>query len=74
MWQGSGLFNIDFSNNKIIAPDISGIMLNKSGCCEMLNKNNMCSLWIKFGREAIPEGCRNFTEKDCEELCGRLKR
>jgi hypothetical protein len=71
MWCGTPLTVVDFSKSiedVYVAPDVSDIKLNKSGCCEMLTKGNLCSLWLKFGREALPQGCKNFSQDDCRRI------
>ena len=59
-WIGSPLVKLNFDMTKRIEPDISDIVLNTTGACEMLTPDNLCSLQIKFGHEAKPEGCRSY--------------
>jgi hypothetical protein len=67
-WYGSPLVSADFANSKINLPDISGIILNKSGCCEMLSEDNLCMLQLKFGYDSKPNGCKDFSQQDCDNL------
>jgi hypothetical protein len=68
LWMCSPLISVDFANNKINLPDISDIILNKSGCCEMLSPDNLCMLQLKFGYDGKPDGCKNFSQENCDKL------
>jgi hypothetical protein len=70
MWQGSPLFKGDFDgrNIKVLEPDISDIVLNKSSYCEMLSPDNLCMLQLKFGYDSKPQGCKDFSQQDCDNL------
>jgi hypothetical protein len=69
-WMGSPILKTTFDGEtvKVVSPDISDIILNKSGGCEMLNKDNLCSLQVKFGYDSKPQGCGDFTEEDCKKF------
>jgi hypothetical protein len=67
-WMGSSLVKIDFSNNKITEPDIADIVLNTFSYCQMLSPENLCMLQVKFGYDAKPQGCKEFSQEDCDKL------
>lgn len=76
-WRNSPLFsNPPNPADKKPEPDISALRVNTNGrWCEVLREDNLCGLWVTFGKESLPPECMDFPANDEQmELCRKLQR